>query len=94
MGTEYSLPRALYRLLLAGGGILGRPCLEAADVGKDFGEKPSALALGYGLERRSGPDCCCKGESGSSVRLGDSIRESDADLGATGLLRISVADMR
>ena len=46
MGAEYSLLRMPYRLLLAGGGILERLCLEAAGEGRDFGEKPSALALG------------------------------------------------
>lgn len=63
---------------------------------KDFGENPSAFALGYGLEiGGSELDWYCKGEAGSSSGFGESVSSaSEGDLGAMGLLRISVADMR
>lgn len=64
-------------------------------MGKGLGEKPSVLTLG--LESWSGPEfcsSCCREDESSSVALGDSVRESPVDLGVTGLLRISVADMR
>lgn len=66
-------------------------------MGKAFGEKPSANDLGKGLGICSGVPSgsfCCKGERGSSNGLEPSIRSSLGLLGATGLLRISVADMR
>lgn len=60
MGAVYSRLRVLYRLLLAAGGILERPCREDAVPGKALELKPSVLALGKGLGSCSdvpGGDC-------------------------------------
>lgn len=89
----YSRLRVLYLLLLAAGGILERPCLEAADIVRVFVEKPSIFALGNVLGSGSvlAGDSCI-GEAGSSGCLEAS--SSPRDLGVMGLLSISVADMR
>lgn len=83
----------LYLLLLAAGGILERPCLEAADIVRGFVEKPSILALGKILGSDSvlaGDSCIGKGGSSGCLEASS----SPGALGVIGLLRISVADMR
>lgn len=89
----YSRLRVLYLLLLAAGGILERPCLDAADKEWVFVEKPSIFALGKvpGIGSMLAGDSCM-GEGSSSVCLEAS--NSPGVLGVMGLLRISVADMR
>lgn len=59
-----------------------------------FGENPSLLALGNGFGSVSLLVESCRSRVGSSGCLAASKSSSPWDLGAMGLLRISVADIR